>query len=481
MNAVVSLADQRKAAATQALAGRLPHNIEAEQCLLGALLYHPSTFDLLDGIQARHFFEPFHQRLFDAISEVAAKGQQPEFILLAPKFAADDGYAELGGITYLADLVDKAPPAANMPAFAAEVVDLALKRDLIRLGFDVETLAQDGETSETIIGHAEATLLAMQTTGRKLDLISAGTAAARVLEELDKPKEQVSGITLGIEALDEELGALQPGNLILLMGRPSMGKSAAAECFALNIAEQGYGVIQVNGEMSPEEMAQRHLTDICQRLHGHRGPEYRDIRRRRIGTDQRAMLSQAHAILHPLPLQMIKRPGLRLSQLRSIARRQAAAWARQGVPMGTLVVDHAGLIKPDVPTRDRYADQTIVSNGMKELADELECPVIVLNQMNRQNESREEKRPQLSDLRDSGSWEQDADYVIGWYREAYYAQRQVEPKKDLEWAEWDRARKSQVLEAIILKARAGACLTVKLWCDVARNAIRGQSPNGDLL
>ena len=102
--------------------------------------------------------------------------------------------------------------------------------------------------------------------------------------------------------------------------------------------------------------------------------------------------------------------------------------------------------------------------------------------MNRQNENREDKRPQLSDLRDSGSWEQDADFVIGWYREAYYAQRQTEPKKDLEWAEWDRARKSRTIEAIILKARAGACSTVNLWGDVARNAIRGEVPDyGDLV
>jgi replicative DNA helicase len=443
---------------------RLPNNMDAEQALLGALLYHWDSFDLLEAIEPRHFFEPFHQRLFAAIAAQVGSGMRPEFIILGQKFEADEGYLALGGKRYLADLVDRAPPAESIKSYAASIIDLSLKRDLILLGGEIDTLAQAGEESEAIIGHAESALLGMQ-----------------VLDDLDAPPEAVSGIKLGLGGLDEEMGALQPGNLVLFQGRPSMGKSAAAECVALNIAEQGYGVIQVNGEMTPEEMAQRHLTDLTHRLHGARGPEYRDIRRRRIGLDQRRMLDQALAILHPLPLLMIKRPGLKLSQLRSICRRQAAVWARSGIPMGALIVDHAGLIKPDVSTRDRYADQTLVSNGMKELADELACPIIVLNQMNRESEKREDKRPQLSDLRDSGSWEQDADYVIGWYREAYYAQRQVEPKKDIEWAEWDRARKSRVLEAIILKARAGACLTVKLWCDVARNAIRDQSPNGDLL
>jgi replicative DNA helicase len=460
---------------------RLPNNMDAEQALLGALLYHWDSFDLLEAIEPRHFFEPFHQRLFAAIAAQVGSGMRPEFIILGQKFEADEGYLALGGKRYLADLVDRAPPAESIKSYAASIIDLSLKRDLILLGGEIDTLAQAGEESEAIIGHAESALLGMQSGGRKLDLVSAGAAAAKVLDDLDAPPEAVSGIKLGLGGLDEEMGALQPGNLVLFQGRPSMGKSAAAECVALNIAEQGYGVIQVNGEMTPEEMAQRHLTDLTHRLHGARGPEYRDIRRRRIGLDQRRMLDQALAILHPLPLLMIKRPGLKLSQLRSICRRQAAVWARSGIPMGALIVDHAGLIKPDVSTRDRYADQTLVSNGMKELADELACPIIVLNQMNRESEKREDKRPQLSDLRDSGSWEQDADYVIGWYREAYYAQRQVEPKKDIEWAEWDRARKSRVLEAIILKARAGACLTVKLWCDVARNAIRDQSPNGDLL
>jgi replicative DNA helicase len=188
---------------------------------------------------------------------------------------------------------------------------------------------------------------------------------------------------------------------------------------------------------------------------------------------------------------MLKRSGLKLAQLRSLVRRQTAAWARSGIELGTVVIDHVGLIHPDQTTRDRYADQTIVSNTLKELAEELGCAIIALNQMNRENERREEKRPQTHDLRDSGSWEQDADFIIGCYREAYYAQRQPEPKvtkagkagedQQLAWSEWDRARRSQTIEAIVLKAREGEIGTVKLWGDVARNAIRSAAPEGDLL
>lgn len=458
-----------------------PASIEAEQAVLGAALYHHETLHLIEGLEARHFSEPFHGRLWEWMTDRVTKGMAAAPEMAVDYFARDAAFEEVGGARYLATLIDRAPPANSAPQYAAHLVELSQRRDLMRLGADLSFAATEAVRVEDAIGLAESALLAMQTSSRKLEPITAGEASAKVLAYIDAPPEEVVGIRTGLQPLDEELGPLLGGDLILLAGRPSMGKSAAAECISLNIAEQGYGVIQINGEMTPEQMAQRHLADICQRLHGFAGPEYRDMRRRRITHDQRRMLDQAHAILHPLPLVMLKRAGLKMSQLRSIARRQAAIWARQDIKLGALVVDHMGLVKPDQPSRDRYADQTAISNATKELAEELDCPVFALNQLNRESEKRDDKRPQLSDLRDSGSWEQDADYVIGWYREAYYAARQPEPKKDLEWAEWDRARKSRDVEAIILKARAGACLTVKLWGDVARNAIRGHAPEGDLL
>jgi replicative DNA helicase len=461
----------------------MPSNMEAEQAVLGAILMDNDAFHAVEGLSGAQFFEPFHGRLFDAIGRKVSAGQIADIILLADDFhgGQDRAFVELGGVTYLGELLDRAPHPSTANAYAKSVIEAAQRRDLILLSSDLGAAARDpAMPAEDAIGLAEAQLLAMQVHSRPMTLTSAGQAAERVLAYLDAPQEAVNGIRTGIAPLDEELGPLLPGNLVLLAGRPSMGKSAFAECVALNISEQGYGVIQINGEMSVEEMAQRHLTDIAHRMYGAKGPEYRDIRRRRIGYDQRSMLGKAHEVLQPLPLQMLKRPGLKLSQLRSIARRQAAAWSRKDVPLGALIVDHVGLLKPDAQVRDRYEAQTIISNSMKELADELGCPVIGLNQMNRENEKREEKRPQLSDLRDSGSWEQDADFVIGFYREAYYAQRMAEPKKDLEWAEWDRQRKSRTIEAIILKARSGACLTVKLWADVARNAIRGGAPEGEL-
>jgi replicative DNA helicase len=457
--------------------------LEAEHAVIGILLMENEAIHSLDRLRPEHFSEPFHGKLFQAISETIGKGRAAEPIGMAQRLAGDRAFEDLGGQRFLADLLDAAPTTNMAEHFARIIVEAAQKRALLRLAGDIQTAAKSGESEASdIIGLTEASLLSMQATTRALTLVSAGAAAAKVLEHIDAPPEEVHGVLTGLAPIDDHLGPMLPGDLILGMGRPSMGKSAWAASVAVNIAQAGQGVIEINGEMSDIEMAQRHLSDLCHARWGARGPKYSDMRRRAVTLDQRRMLDGARDVMDHLPLMMLKRPGLKLSQVRSIARRQAAAWARKGVPLGTVIIDHAGLVKPDRSNNDRYADQTIISNGLKELADELQCPLIVLNQMNRQNEHREDKRPQLSDLRDSGSWEQDADFVIGFYREAYYAQRQPEPKKELDLAEWLRARNSRKVEAIILKARAGECKTIDLWADVARNAIRGAVPeDGDLI
>lgn len=458
-------------------------SLDAEYAVIGCVLHKNDAFHEIDNLVPEQFAEPFHGALWAAMAERIGKGLLAEPIGMVERFKSDSRFIELGGLGFLADLVDHAPPASMAAHFAGLVVESAQRRELALMATDVAARARGGqEPAADLIGSAEAALLAMQAHSRKTELMTAGTASARVLAYLDAGPEFVHGVRTGLEPLDEHLGPLLPGNLILFQGRPSMGKSAAAECVALNIAEQGAGVAQINGEMSEEEMAQRHLTDLCQRWYGFRGPEYRDIRRKRVEVTHREMLQRAHEHLQDLPLMMLKRSGLKLAQLRSLARRQAVAWSRAGIPFGALIVDHVGLLRTD-QRMDRYEAQTEISNGLKELADELQCPIIGLNQMNRENERRDDKRPQLSDLRDSGSWEQDADFVIGFYREAYYAQRQTEPKGNgPEWGEWNQAKSSRKVEAIILKARAGECRTIDLWGDVARNAIRGSAPDmGDLV
>lgn len=474
----------------------MPMNIEAEQALLGVLLFDNEVFHRLERMVPEQFYEPYHQRLFAAIASRIGQGSMAEATVIADMLSTDPAFESFGGRNYLLNLVDYAPASANAPAYARLIADHAMRRQISKLGDQLRGEAsKPDEDPHELIGKAEASLLAMQVNNSDTRLYSAGEASSRVLAELDAPKEHRAGIVTGLEPLDQMLGPLLPGDLVLLMGRPSMGKSAVAECMAANMAApewQNYvnnadampealnGVIQINGEMSPEQMARRHLTDIAFSAWHAKGPKYSDIRKGDVNYDQRQMLGRADEILQRMPISMLRR-RLKLSELRSLSRRQAAEWNRRGIGLSALIIDHVGLLKPDGGRMDRYEAQTEISGSLKELAAELQCVVIGLNQMNRENEKRDDKRPQLSDLRDSGSWEQDADFVIGFYREAYYAQRQPEPKKDLEWNEWDRSRKSRNIEAIVLKAREGECGTAMLWGDVARNAIRGAEPKGWLL
>lgn len=462
----------------------MPHSLEAEHALLGIALYDNQALHSIEPLEGRLLYEPFHGRLLDAINAAFQKGVLAEPIGLGERFKSDPAFIEMGGLRYLADLVDMAPPAANIRAYADTITIAARRRTLIETGEALIAGARDaGSKVEDVLSEAERAIHgATAAGGGSARFVHSGAAAAAVLDRLDAP-EDASGVSWGLEPMDRQLGSMQAGDLVVLGGRTSMGKSALASDLALNIALQGKAIIEVNGEMSVEQMTRRHLTSLAFTRCGFDAPGYSDIRKRMISPSQRKMLENASNEFGGLPVSMLKRTGLGLGALRSLVRRERAVWERKGVELGALIVDHVGLIKADGGGRSRYEDQTAVSNGMKELADELGIPVIALAQLSRETEKRDNKRPILSDLRDSGAWEQDADVVIGIYRDAYYAAREPEPKDDgrpnssSTWAEWDQRRRSKTIEAIVLKAREGECGTVELWGDMRTNAIRAVAPD----
>jgi len=467
----------------------LPHNLEAEQALLGILLYDNSAFErVADQLRADAMYEPFHQRLLAKIEGDIRRGDLAEPILIIKSFENDEALNDLGGLRYLADLVDRAPPAANVCDYAASIMEQATKREMIRVANEMMAAARAPGPVDAKLEEAERAIHKLSVSeSRAPAFTTAAEASQAVLDSLDS-EDPVDGTGWGLEPLDKALGPMLSADLIVLGGRTSMGKSALASDIALNVAKQGLGVIEINGEMSVEQMTRRHLTSLAFTKFGKDAPSYSAIRKRTVTREQRQMLGHAKAEFDQLPLSLLQRPGLAFGALRSLVRRERAKMAREGVKLGLLIVDHAGLIKADGGGRSRYEDQTAVSNGMKELAHELGIPVMALAQLSRETEKRDNKRPSLSDLRDSGAWEQDADVVIGVYRDAYYAAREPEPKDDGKpnssntWAEWDRRRRSKTIEAIILKAREGDCTTVELWGDMATNAIRAHEPdNGGFL
>ena len=492
----------------------MPSSIEAEQAVLGILLFDNAAFHRLPAnLTPDQFYEPFHGRLFKAISALVRKDYVADLITLGEQFRADPGLKDLGGANYLADLLSHSPPAYNVVDYAAQVVDSATRRAMIRLASDIAAMAsatfedEDGKLLDArgIADRFQSSLTQIQINGQRDELTSIGDAAAGVVNYV-QDRSAPSGYKTGLAPLDLQLGPLQAGDMILLAGRPSMGKSAVGLSIALGVAAPdiaaeinglddpgvpGAGVIQIHGEMAwgdadvGGQTVRRHITDLGFHLYGNRFPTYKQIKDKAVSPDQVDMIRNVAARFAKVPIQGLKRTGLRVSTLRSLIRRQAAAWDRIGLPLGLVMIDHVGLLRADGRATGRYEAQTEIAISLKELADEIRAPILALVQLSRGIEQRDDKRPQLSDLRDSGAWEENADAAIFVYRDAYYAQREAEPDTSqmMAWSEWDRRRRSKDIELILGKLREGeAGNSAKVWGGLAWNAIRGHAPeDGDLL
>ena len=453
-----------------------PSNIEAEQALLGALLYDNAAYERLsDRLQARHFYEPFHQRLFAALEIHIRKGQLAEPILLADEFKRDPAFEELGGLRYLADLVDRAPPAANAPDYARAIYDLALRRDLIRIGGEitVEAQAHDADISaRDQIESAEQKLYTLAESGTSstgfIPFADALTGAVQMAAEAYSRDGGLAGVSTGLTDLDKQLGGLHPSDLLILAGRPSMGKTALATNIAFHVARNYAWEPQpdgsrktVNGgvvaffslEMSAEQLAMRLLADVS-------GVSSDRLRKGEIDASEFGRVRDGAIEVQEAPLFIDATGGLSISKLTARARR-----LKRQHGLDLIVVDYLQLVTTDGSKGDnRVQEVSAITGGLKALAKELGVPVIALSQLSRQVENREDKRPQLSDLRESGSIEQDADVVMFVYREAYYLSR-AEPREGtpehMTWQE-DLEKINNVAEVIIGKQRHGPIGTIKL-------------------
>ena len=453
-----------------------PSNVEAEQALLGALLYDNAAFERLgDNLQPHHFYEPFHQRLFQAISNNIRKGQLAEPILLAEQFNRDPAFEELGGVRYLADLVDRAPPAANAPDYANVVYDLALRRDLIRIGGDIATTAQHGDAeldARDQIEAAEQQLYQLAETGGVssgfVNFADALRGAVAMAAEAHSRDGGLAGLSTGLIDLDQKIGGMHPSDLMILAARPSMGKTSLACNIAFDVARNYAWEPQPDGskktvrggvvaffslEMSAEQLAMRLLAESS-------GVSGDRLRKGEIDAMEFGRIRDAALEIQEAPLYIDATGGITLAKLVARARR-----LKRMVGLDLVIVDYLQLITTGAGGPDnRVQEVSMITQGLKALAKELSVPVLALSQLSRQVENREDKKPQLSDLRESGSIEQDADMVMFVYRESYYLSR-MEPREGtpehFTWQEQVDQVKG-LAEIIIGKQRHGPIGTVKL-------------------
>jgi replicative DNA helicase len=453
-----------------------PANVEAEQALLGALLYDNAAFERIgDYLQARHFFEPFHQRLFASIESHIRKGQLAEPILLAEQFSRDAAFDELGGVRYLADLVDRAPPAANAPDYARAVYDLALRRDLIRIGGDIAAQASQSDaelSARDQIEQAEQLLFTLaETGGTSQGFVSFADAlhgAVTMAAEAHSRDGGLAGLSTGLIDLDQKIGGLHPSDLVILAARPSMGKTSLACNVAFDVAKQYAWEPQPDGskktvrggivaffslEMSAEQLAMRLLAEVS-------GVSGDRLRKGEIDASEFGRVRDAALEIQEAPLYIDATGGITMAKLAARARR-----LKRMIGLDLVIVDYLQLVTGgDNKSDNRVQEVSMITQGLKALAKELSVPVMALSQLSRQVENREDKKPQLSDLRESGSIEQDADMVMFVYRESYYLSR-LEPREGtsehLTWQE-EMDKVKGLAEIIIGKQRHGPIGNVKL-------------------
>lgn len=458
----------------------MPSSVEAEQALIGCVLFDNSAFleaDLI--VTADQFHEPMHQRIWKALGNLIRKDRRAEPAVMATILGADPAFNDFGGVGYLIDMIDRAPPSKDARHFATVISDTATRAEVIRIALEIaQTARTDGEvTGMDLLGQMESQIIGLRGNKSEIKLVSFGEAARQVLYDLENPPLVSELLPTGLEKIDRLIGGLEPGDLMVLGGRPSMGKSALALCIGKAVARQGFSVSEINGEMNIKQMTRRHLTDLAFEKYGSAAPTYSSIKKRAVTHDQHRMLAAALFEHEQMPLFMAIRSGITLSQLRGLIVRQKLQAERAGKPLALVIIDHVGLVKTDRQMRSRLDEQTLISATLKEMARDLGVAIIALAQLNRNVESRDDKRPGLADLRDSGSWEQDADVVIGVYRDAYYAAREPEPKNDMKAAEWAFRCASKEVEAIALKIREGDVGTARLWASMGHNAFMDSAPD----
>jgi len=455
-----------------------PCNIEAEQSLLGALLVNNEALQHIgDQLRAEHFYEPLHQRIFEAIHKFHDKGLIANPVTLKHFFDQDAALADIGGGGYLAKLAASAITVINISDYSQMVYDLALKRQLISIGEEVVNTAYQHQLDTPALNQIEEAeqklfTLSMEGTGDRgfRNIKHSVVGAIRQAENAIK-HSGVVGLTTGLVEMDKLLGGLQRSDLLILAGRPSMGKTALAVnvayngCLALAQEAKAKGISQKEAgsvgffslEMSAEQLSTRMLSSAS-KLNSSK------IINGRITSDEFSHLVRVSNEMSQLPFFIDDTPALSIAGLRTRARR-----LKRMHNLKLLVVDYLQLVRgsTSLAQNNRVQEVSEITQGLKAIAKELDVPVVALSQLSRAVEQRDDKRPMLSDLRESGSIEQDADVVMFIYREEYYLARR-EPEmgtdKHSQW-QMEMDKVNHVAEVIVAKHRNGPIGNVKLYFD----------------
>lgn len=454
-----------------------PRNLEAEQALLGAILVNNEACDRVSGfLSPEHFFEPLHARLFEAAATHIRAGKLASPVTLKTFFENDATLQDIGGSAYLARLAAAATTIINAEEYGRTIYELAQRRTLIQVGTDIVNDSFDTpiDTSpRELIERAEQELYQLAETGKYGQGFQPfGAALTNAIDMAAAAYERdggLSGISCGLTDIDQKMGGLQRSDLIIIAGRPAMGKTSLATNIGYQVARNYRAEHQADGttkvldggvvaffslEMSSEQLASRILSERAE-------IPSEKIRRGKISETEFQRLVEASQEMSSLPLYIDDTGGITIAQLAARARR-----LKRQRGLGLIIVDYLQLLSGSSrkASEGRVQEITEITTGLKTLAKELDVPILALSQLSRQVEQRDDKRPQLSDLRESGSIEQDADVVAFVFREEYYLERRQPRENTPEFYEWQEEmdKVTGIAEVIIGKQRHGPTGTIKL-------------------
>jgi len=425
-------------------AGKIPpQNVDAEMSLLGAVLIDEETLaDISEHVTPKDFYDKRHGLIYDAMMRLYEKHKPVDLLTLTDELKRKSHIEEVGGSAYLTELTNYVPTAAHAETYAEMVQQKAIRRRLIKASGDIAEMGYDEEhTTQELLEQAEAELFSVSDQSLKQDLVSIEsilTESFDRMEELHRNKGQLRGVRTGYRDLDNMTAGLQRSDLIILAARPAMGKTTLVTNLAYNVATIAkQPVLFFSLEMSKEQLVDRMLSDAS-------GVDAWNIRTGNLSDDDFSKLSEAMGEMAEAPIYIDDTPGVSVLEMRTKARRAA-----HEQPLGLIIVDYLQLMQGSGRSDgNRVQEVSEISRGLKLLARELNVPVIALSQLSRSVESRSPQVPQLADLRESGSIEQDADIVMFIYREAYY-----NPDTDRE----------NITDLIIAKHRNGPVGKIELY------------------
>ena len=447
----------------------MPHNLEAEQGLLGAILLNNDVlFDISEIIDIDHFYEGIHKKIYEVINKIVSKGQLATPITLKSYFEIEKSLEEIGGSNYLARLANAAVSLDYAKNYAQIIYDLSVRRSLYNLGGKLSYTAIESDMSinpSDLVEEAEKDLYQISEKGTQAHNVQTFKSSIEEAVELAtkafEKDSSVVGVSSNFRDLDQKLGGFHPSDLIIIAGRPSMGKTSLATNIAFNIAKNAHDdsdmdstVLFFSLEMSSEQLATRILSEQSK-------ISSNEIRKGNLSENDLDSLVGVSKKILEIPLFIDDSPAISIATLASRARR-----LKRKHGLGIILVDYLQLVRPAKHSRNesRVLEISEITQGLKALAKEMNVPVIALSQLSRQVEQREDKKPQLSDLRESGSIEQDSDVVMFIFREEYYLEKSAPTPGTADFMEWQQKMEKIHGQAdlLISKQRHGPTGNIKL-------------------